>query len=148
MAKPKLRERFWSRVEKLPGDDACWLFRGHLDKDGYGKLSVDGRTRYAHIIAYELEVGPVPVGLTLDHLCRTRACARPSHLEPVTRGANVLRGVGITARNKRALACVRGHVFTATNTRRRGRKRICLACITYRKRRARMREIARGSRKA
>jgi len=30
----------------------------------------------------------------LDHLCRNRACVRPSHLEPVTQTENIRRGAG------------------------------------------------------
>jgi len=45
----------------------------------------------AHRVAYELEIGPIPEGLTLDHLCGNKACVRPDHLDPCTRGNNVQR---------------------------------------------------------
>lgn len=47
---------------------------------------------YAHRAMYEQEVGPIPEGLTLDHLCRQPACMRPDHLEPVTHATNLQRG--------------------------------------------------------
>jgi len=46
----------------------------------------------AHRAMYEREVGPIPEGLQLDHLCRIKGCIRPDHLEPVTGKINVNRG--------------------------------------------------------
>lgn len=43
---------------------------------------------------YEQEVGPIPPGLHLDHLCRQPKCLRPDHLEPVTHAKNLQRGTG------------------------------------------------------
>lgn len=43
---------------------------------------------------YELLVGPIPEGLTIDHLCRNTMCVNPDHLEPVTHRENLMRGVG------------------------------------------------------
>jgi hypothetical protein len=45
----------------------------------------------AHRYAYEWLIGPIPIGLDLDHLCRTRECVNPNHLEPVTRKENIRR---------------------------------------------------------
>jgi hypothetical protein len=53
-----------------------------------GRTSLIG---YAHRIAWELEHGPVPEGLTLDHRCRVRHCVNPSHLEPVSHQVNCQR---------------------------------------------------------
>lgn len=61
---------------------------------GYGRFSVNNQTYYVHRFAYELLVGPIPDGLTVDHLCRTRLCANPRHLEPVPQSENSRRGIG------------------------------------------------------
>lgn len=61
---------------------------------------------------YELVVGPVSDGLVLDHLCRNRSCVNPAHLEPVTIGENVQRGVHANAIKTH---CKRGHALTAEN---------------------------------
>lgn len=98
---PSLSERFWSRVDRhgpaalswdgriLPG--SCWLWTGAPAATGYGVIRAGGRDTYAHRIAHELLVGPIPQGLTIDHLCMVRLCVNPEHLEPVTRAENTRR---------------------------------------------------------
>lgn len=84
-----LADRFWAKVEK---SDSCWLWTGALfPSNGYGALHLDGAAVPAHRVSYELNVGPIPDGLTIDHLCRVRACVRPDHLEPVTQAENLRR---------------------------------------------------------
>lgn len=88
-AHERLVPRFWSRVDKTEG---CWNWKGRLGHDGYGLFSIGKRDNVIpHRFSYELEVGPIPEGLQLDHLCRNRACVRPDHLEPVTREENMRR---------------------------------------------------------
>ena len=78
--------RFWRFVAKT---DTCWLWTG-ATASGYG-LFWDERQVRAHRWAYESEVGPIPEGLQLDHLCRVPLCVRPDHLEPVTGAENMRR---------------------------------------------------------
>lgn len=66
----------------------CWLWTGNKS-DGYGQLRANGTMRYAHVVMYEIEVGPVPEGMSLDHRCRVRHCVRPDHLRPVTTKQNM-----------------------------------------------------------
>jgi hypothetical protein len=49
------------------------------------------RTALAHRVAYEALVGPIPDGMTIDHLCRNKRCLNPAHMELVTRGENTRR---------------------------------------------------------
>lgn len=82
-------ERFWSKVQKT---DSCWLWTAAVDVNGYGRVGTTRRrTALAHRVAYELVKGPVPDGLTLDHLCRTHRCVNPDHLESVTARENIIR---------------------------------------------------------
>src|SRR6187399_713640 len=64
-----MQNRFWSKVNKTA---ECWLWTGALDHYGYGAFHFDGNARRAHRLAYAWLVGPIPSGLTLDHLCRNR----------------------------------------------------------------------------
>lgn len=117
----------------------CWEWRGHLMPNGYGVVTEVRRpsaSRLAHRNAYELATGPIPDGSDLDHLCRNRRCFNPSHLEPVTRRENLLRGSTGPALNARKTHCKHGHPFTPTNTTyRRNGKRECRQCNRIRCRR-------------
>lgn len=134
--------------------DECWEWPG-CTVDGYGYVSIskDGtaKRRYAHRVAYEYLVGPVPSGLVLDHLCRNRKCMNPKHLEVVTHRVNLLRGNGPTARNAAKTHCANGHPYDELNTYiYRGGKtpvRMCRVCHADRskKRQAHMRALARLS---
>lgn len=112
-------ERFWSKVDRR-GPDECWPWTGALSPKGYGKFrGADGRTKQAHRVAYELAVGPIPAGMTIDHVrsrgCIHRHCVNPAHLEPVTMGVNVLRGEGPSAQHARATHCPQGHAYSGKN---------------------------------
>jgi hypothetical protein len=77
-------------------DNGCWPWP-KVGSNGYPTaVKVDGRSVGAHVAVYRREVGEVPLGMSLDHLCHSfssclggtsclhRRCVRPDHLEPVT----------------------------------------------------------------
>ena len=120
-AKRPLAERFWLKVNRRGAKD-CWPWRGFLDRHGYGQFMVGPprASKRAHRVAYELLVGPIPEGMTLDHFrmnpgprhapC-SRACVNPRHLEPVPLDENKRRGNSPHATNARKTHCPRGHQY-------------------------------------
>lgn len=129
--RPSLADRFWQKVTRS-GDDECWTWTGAINSvHGYGRMGLGGRAQgngYAHRVSYELNVGPIPDGLTIDHLCVNPRCVNPRHLEAVTQEENSRRA------KRRWTHCIRGHEFTDENTywRAEGR-RACRACARTRR---------------
>ncbi len=117
-------DRFWAKVQI---EEDCWVWSGHLT-DGYGKFMWNHRQGQAHRFAYESFVGPIPEGLTIDHLCRNRACVNPAHMEPVTLAVNGLRGVSPPATNARKTDCKWGHPLSGENLIARPDGRECREC--------------------
>jgi hypothetical protein len=135
VAKPKcVVERL---VAHAKSEDECWGWPGSDSGNGYGRISVNGKTRATHIVMWELYHGElVPEGMVLDHKCRNRLCYNPSHLRPIPGVENTLIGEGPTAKNARKTHCKRGHELAGDNliTRERnGRQhRECKACRDFR----------------
>ncbi len=131
--KVSLAEKLDARTNKT---DSCWLWTGAKQTAGYGVLS----DRLAHRLSYERWKGPIPAGLTIDHLCRVRHCVNPEHLEAVTLAENVLRGESLPARNARRTHCPQGHPYDQENTHVNPKTgwRMCRACNRERARAARL----------
>jgi Pyruvate/2-oxoacid:ferredoxin oxidoreductase delta subunit len=118
-------DRFWAKVIHGPG--GCWLWTGSIVKEGYGQFFLywDEEHRRsqpirAHRWAYQYLIGPIPEGLTIDHVqargCTSRACVNPLHMEPVSTAVNSMRGNSPIAQHARQTHCKNGHEFTPENT--------------------------------
>jgi hypothetical protein len=137
-------------------DSGCIFWTGAIRSDGYGQIRVGGRTLFVHRVVWELEKGPIPGGLQLDHVrargCVHRHCANVAHLELVTSRVNTLRGQSVPAVNAAKTHCAAGHEFDLLNTYwPPGGGRACRICRREhqrdrdRKRRARARAAGEAS---
>lgn len=127
-----MESKYEARVVRT--DDGCWGWIGQVNPvSGYAYI---GKT-IAHRWSYEQFVGPIPDGLTIDHLCRTHACTNPAHLEAVPQAEN----------NRRAFVqptCKQGHPWTeATEYRSPSNgRRTCRICAAAKMRRLNARRRA------
>lgn len=118
-----------------PGPDGCRLWTGYRDRAGYGRT----HRGLAHREIYTLAVGPIPVGLTIDHLCMRPGCVNPEHLEAVTQRENISRGYSWAASiglRQAKTQCPKGHPYDEMNTRiTTSGARACRECGRNNKRR-------------
>lgn len=137
-------QRFWAKVD-VRGPDECWPWIGGVTGTGHGVFWIGARLIGAHVYAYELANGPVPVGLDVGHRCHDldlkcaggvtclhRRCVNDRHLEAQTRLMNLQGGRGTSRAQTR---CKWDHEFTPENTRWTSRgARQCIACCQRRAR--------------
>jgi|ERR1035441_3407969 hypothetical protein len=80
---PTFEERFWSRVYIDTAGIGCWLWTGHQERFGHGRLYACYPSTFmilAHRASWILNYGPVPDGLCVLHKCDNPPCVRPDHL--------------------------------------------------------------------
>jgi hypothetical protein len=145
-------ERFWTKVDRSGGPDACWPWTCPVQKNGYAVFHPT-RTRPtgAHRYAWEQANGPIPEGASIDHTCHNgtgcpggptcphRRCCNVRHLDATTLEDNTDRSHNA---NQHKTRCKRDHPFTPDNTKwqrpkRPGHRpsRACRECIRLRERR-------------
>jgi hypothetical protein len=85
-------DRFWSKVLR-PSPDACWIWQGRVNSNGYGRFEVWQQGRrfrpLAHRIAYRLDKGGLDDTIKLLHRCDLPSCCNPDHLRPGTQADNM-----------------------------------------------------------
>ncbi len=58
----------------------CYLWTGKKNKNGYGRIKVNGKEQAAHRVSYAIANGAIPDGMCVLHRCDTPACVNPEHL--------------------------------------------------------------------
>lgn len=127
--KRTLAERLVFNVETGVSPIDCWGYRGSLDKDGYGSISIGRKTLRAHRVSWEIFRGPIPKGLLVCHHCDHPWCTNPQHLF-LGSALDNLRDCSRKKRrhNQKKTHCPQGHEYTRGNTGWWGGRRKCLEC--------------------
>jgi len=132
----ELLERFESKINKT---DSCWLWTGSLFKQGYARLSFNGKRLKGHRVSYELYKGPIPEGLMICHThAGNKHCVKPEHLYAGTAKDNMqdcLRHGTHGMKNR--THCPKGHEYNNINCRiNKAGGRTCRVCDRQRKKSA------------
>lgn len=127
-------ERFWSKVDKSGGEQACWLWLGARNPNGYGQFRHDGQMRQAHRwILGQTRGAALQWNAALKeeacHHCDNPPCVNPAHLFVGDRSAN-MRDSADKGRNPHALKthCPQGHEYSPENTLENRHGRQCRTC--------------------
>lgn len=135
-----LRFQKYIELDILSG---CWLWKGCITKKGYGLFKFNNVSLGAHRFSYQYWNGDIPKQLQIDHLCRTRNCVNPEHLEVISIKENIRRGISY---NQELTYCKNGHKFTKENTMiRLTGGRMCRSCHNYNSAKSRIKIKIRGS---
>lgn len=114
-AAERLRSKLASTTE-----GECWLWSASRRADGYGQFRFRNSVWMAHRAAYTLFVGEIPDGMEIDHLCQSRLCCNPDHLEPVTGEENNRRYRESLASGDRLAGLIADVALIIASTGRRG----------------------------
>lgn len=72
-------DAIFANIDLGPG--GCWLWRGAVDRDGYGIARVGSTVDTVQRWADRYERGPLPTGFKVRSTCGVRRCANPEHTE-------------------------------------------------------------------
>lgn len=78
--KPPLKDRLLAKALIINDEKSCWEWQGGKDKDGYGRIGDEGKTKRTHRVSWEVHFGPIPEENCVCHHCDNPPCIRPDHL--------------------------------------------------------------------
>jgi HNH endonuclease len=107
----------------------CIAWEKSCGSHGYGQAWNGMTVTTAHRFVWEKTFGPIPTGMTVDHICRNKLCVNVEHLRLLS---NVENGTDNGQRHK--THCPQGHPYDEENTyvTPRGWRR-CRACAAARR---------------
>lgn len=94
----RVARRAYERVEVDEG--GCWISTYSVASHGYAQIGWQDPTGKTHMVlahraAWTHVNGQVPLGMTIDHLCKTRRCVNPEHLRLLPNYENARRVHGL-----------------------------------------------------
>ena len=108
----RVAQRAYERVEV--DENGCWISTYSVASHGYAQIGWQDSGKVhmvlAHRAAWTHVNGQMPLGLTLDHLCKVRRCVNPAHLRMLPNFENARR---INGDDFPLGQCKRGHPNTA-----------------------------------
>jgi hypothetical protein len=131
------RDRTKARIlDKCVQNGDCVEWMGPFNGSGYGitthLLGGARKTGRTHRIMWEIEHGPIPAGLVVDHVCRNRKCLNTSHLRIVTPYVNSVENNGspiaVHAQKENCPRCGGDFTLIRSKHRARGVYRECKPC--------------------
>ena len=81
--------RFWSKVDRSGGPEACWPWTSARTAGGYGVMSIRQVVFFAHRLAVFLATASDPGEHHVLHACDNPRCVNPAHLSLGTHDDNM-----------------------------------------------------------
>lgn len=124
---PIIYAKFFENIDLPITRTTCWLWKGEINKTGYGVSSAGFRYGSNHILAHRLAwklfKGPITTGRFICHKCDIPHCVNPYHLFSGTHTDN-MRDCASKGRlfmqkpkelRQSLTACKRGHKYSGKN---------------------------------
>lgn len=126
-------QRVLTKVRAKDGSSNCINTTYSTGSHGYGQVGWheggQRRMTLTHRVAWEAYHGPIPDGLTVDHICHNRICINPRHLRLLTNEQNASDN-GYATRTH----CPQGHEYAGENLYINPKgERLCRACARLRR---------------